>query len=34
MEIHIFKQYDGVRQYFIAYRFVSERKGQVVIERT
>ena len=34
MEIHIFKQYYGVRQYFIVYRFVSERKRQVVIEQT
>ena len=33
MEIHVFKQYYGVRQYFIAYRIVSERKRQVVIER-
>ena len=34
MEIHIFKQYYGVRQYFIVYRFVSERKRHVVIEQT
>ena len=34
MEIHIFKQYYGVRQYFMVYRFVSERKRQVVIEQT
>ena len=27
-------QYYGVRQYFIVYRFVSERKRQVVIEQT
>ena len=32
--MHIFKQYFGVRQYFIVYRFVSERKRQVVIEQT
>ena len=32
--MHIFKQYCGVRQYFIVYRFVSERKRQVVIEQT
>ena len=39
IEIHIFKQYDGVRTLyktckFIVYRFVSERKRQVVIEQT
>ena len=34
MEIYILKQYYGVRQYFIVYRFVSERKRQVVIEQT
>ena len=34
MEIHIFKQYYGVRQYFIVYRFVSGRKRQLVIEQT
>jgi len=34
MEIHIFKQCYGVRQYFIVYRFVSERKRQVVIAQT
>ena len=34
IEILIFKQYYGVRQYFIVYRFVSERKRQVVIEQT
>ena len=34
MEIYIFKQYYGVRQYFIVYRFVSERKRQVVIKQT
>ena len=34
IEMHIFKQYCGVRQYFIVYRFVSERKRQVVIEQT
>ena len=32
--MHIFKQYYGVRQYFMVYRFVSERKRQVVIEQT
>ena len=32
--MHIFKQYYGVRRYFIVYRFVSERKRQVVIEQT
>ena len=32
--MHIFKQYCGVRQYFIVYRFASERKRQVVIEQT
>ena len=39
IEIHIFKQYDGVRTLcktskFIVYRFVSERKRKVVIEQT
>ena len=34
IEMHIFKQYYGVRQYFMVYRFVSERKRQVVIEQT
>ena len=32
--MHIFKQYYGVRRYFIVYRFVSERKRQDVIEQT
>ena len=32
--MHIFEQYYGVRQYFIEYRFVSERKRQVIIEET
>ena len=31
--MHIFKQFYGVRQYFIVYCFVSERKRQVVIEQ-
>ena len=30
--MHILKQYYGVRQYFFVYRFVSERKRQVVRE--
>ena len=30
----ILGQYYGLRQYFIVYRFVSERKRQVVIEQT
>ena len=30
----ILGQYCGVRQYFVVYRFVSERKRQVVIEQT
>ena len=39
IEIHIFKQYDGVgtlckTSKFIVHRYVSERKGQVVIEQT
>ena len=32
--MHILKQYYGVRQYFFVYRFVSERKRQVVREDT
>ena len=34
--MHIFKQFYGVRltQCFIVYRFVSERKRQIVIEQT
>ena len=28
IEMHTFKQYYGVRQYFFIYRFVSERKGK------
>ena len=32
--MHILKQYYGVRQYFFVYRFVSERKRQVVREGT
>ena len=32
--LHIFKQYYVVRQYFIVYRFVSERKREVIIEQT
>ena len=34
LEMHILKQYYGVRQYFFVYRFVSERKRQVVREGT
>ena len=34
IEMHIFKQYYGVRQYFFIYRFVSLRKRQAVIEQT
>ena len=34
IEMHIFKQFYSVRQYFIVYRIVSERKRQVVIEQT
>ena len=34
IEMHILKQYYGVRQYFFVYRFVSERKRQVVREGT
>ena len=32
--MHIFKKYCGVRQYFIVYRFVSERTRQLLIEQT
>ena len=34
IEMHIFKQYYGVRQCFFIYRFVSLRKRQTVIEQT
>ena len=34
LEMHILKQYYGVRQYFFVYRFFSERKRQVVREGT
>ena len=34
IEMHILKQYYGVRQYFFVYRFVSERKRQAVREGT
>ena len=33
-EMYVLKQYYGVRQYFFVYRFVSERKRQVVREGT
>ena len=32
--MYVLKQYYGVRQYFFVYRFVSERKRQVVREGT
>ena len=32
--MHIFQQYYGLHQYFIVYRFLSERKRQVVIQQT
>ena len=32
--MHIFEQFYSLRQYFIVYRIVSERKRQVVIEQT
>ena len=34
IEMHILKQYYGVRLYFFIYRFVSLRKRQAVIEQT